>query len=201
MAERQRRPERIRSKCRRSSGRPERSAPPLIERCDDDRKWLVLTRSARIGQGPDVVSRLGIRGGEEQEASRACCFPACMGSTTTEDSSKVRVLSLPKILPSPSLNKVGVLNWVFEAQRPACRCLYRRFSLGLATHSARLEVRMVRVCFPVRLFHSLHHAGLSRRTQRHRNSARSAGRSLWNPSSGSNCVSHRLLSFSCTVFC
>jgi hypothetical protein len=101
--------------------------------------------------------------------SRACCFPACLGSLTTEDSTKTRASSLPPMWPSPSLNKVGVLNWFLEALCPACRCLCLRFDVCLATHPARLEVRMDRVSFPVRLFHSLQHAGLSRRTQRHHN--------------------------------
>jgi Phosphate transporter family len=79
-----------------------------------------------------------------------------------------RAVSLQPTLPSPSLNKVGVLDWVFEARIPACRCLCLRFGFDLTINSARLKVRMDRVSFPVRLFHSRQHAGLSRRTQRHR---------------------------------
>jgi len=47
---------------------------------------------------------------------------------------------------------------------PAHQCLCLRFDYRLTTVPARLEVRMVRYSFPVRLFHSLLHAGLSRRT-------------------------------------
>jgi hypothetical protein len=82
-------------------------------------------------------------------------------------------MSLPAMWPSPSLNKVGVPDWVFEARIPACRCLCLRFGFDLTINSARLKVRMDRVSFPVRLFHSRQHAGLSRRTQRHLNRQRS----------------------------
>ena len=102
--------------------------------------------------------------------SRACCFPACLGSLTTEDSAEARGVSLQPIWPSPSLNKVGALDWFFEARCPACQCLCLRFGFDLTINSARLEVRMDRVSFPVRLFHSRQHAGLSRRSQRHLNS-------------------------------
>src|SRR5207249_9895458 len=39
-----------------------------------------------------------------------------------------------------------------------------RFASSLATGGVRLGVRMGHYSFPVRLFHSRHHAGLSRRT-------------------------------------
>ena len=48
----------------------------------------------------------------------------------------------------------------------ACLCPCRRFACRLAATHARLEVRMVRYSFPVGLFHSLFHAGLSPRTRR-----------------------------------
>ena len=76
-------------------------------------------------------------------------------------------MTLHAIWPSPSVNKVGVLYWVFEARYPACQCLCLRFDVHLAVYPAKLEVRMGRYSFPVRLFHSLQHAGLSRRTHRH----------------------------------
>ena len=75
-------------------------------------------------------------------------------------------MTLHAMLPSPSLNKVGVLYWVFEARYPACQCLCLRFDACLTAYPAKLEVRMGRYSFPVRLSHSLQHAGLSRRTQR-----------------------------------
>jgi hypothetical protein len=68
------------------------------------------------------------------------------------------------MLPSPSDKKIGVLDWVFEAQYPARECLCLRFSPNLTIRTARLKVRMACYSFPAGLFHSLQHAGLSRRT-------------------------------------
>ena len=71
------------------------------------------------------------------------------------------------MLPSPCVHRVGAPNSFFEAQYPAHRCLCLRFACCLTTAYAKLEVGMVRYSFPVRLFHSLLHAGLSRRTDTH----------------------------------
>jgi hypothetical protein len=82
---------------------------------------------------------------------------------------RVRVmlaLSHHPVLPSPCVQKVGTLNWVFEALYLARKCLCLRLACRLTTARPRLEVRMVRYSFPVRLFHSLLHAGLSRRIGR-----------------------------------
>ena len=53
---------------------------------------------------------------------------------------------------------------VFAALYPAHQCLCLCFVPRLTTSHAKLEVRMVRYSFPVRLFHSRLHAGLSRRS-------------------------------------
>jgi hypothetical protein len=66
------------------------------------------------------------------------------------------------MLPSPSLNRVGAPDWVFEALYPAHQCICLRFACCLTTACAKLKVRMDRYSFPARLFHSLLHAGLSR---------------------------------------
>ena len=82
---------------------------------------------------------------------------------------RVRVmlaLSHAPVLPSPYVQKVGTLNWVFEALYLARKCLCLRLACLFATARPRLEVRMVRYSFPVRLLHSLLHAGLSRRIER-----------------------------------
>ena len=75
-------------------------------------------------------------------------------------------LRIPRYCLPSSPKWVGVLNCVFEAQYPARQCLCLRLACRLTTTRPRLEVRMVRYSFPVRLFHSLLHAGLSRRTRR-----------------------------------
>ena len=61
---------------------------------------------------------------------------------------------------------IGSTPWSFSftAQYPACPCPCLRFASSLSTDGARLGVRMGHYSFPVRLFHSRHHAGLSRRT-------------------------------------
>jgi hypothetical protein len=66
--------------------------------------------------------------------------------------------------PSPSDKRIGVPDWVFEALYPACECLCLRFNPYLTIRTARLKVRMVCYSFPAGLFHSLQHAGLSRRS-------------------------------------
>jgi hypothetical protein len=66
--------------------------------------------------------------------------------------------------PSPYAHRVGTPDYLFAAPYPAHFCLYLRFVSRLATDHARLEVKMVRYSFLVRLLHSLLHAGLSRRT-------------------------------------
>src|SRR5947209_16651513 len=61
---------------------------------------------------------------------------------------------------------IGSTPWsfFFTAQYPACPCPCLRFASSLSTDGARLGVRMDHYSFPARLFHSQHHAGLSRRT-------------------------------------
>ena len=75
---------------------------------------------------------------------------------------------LLRVLPSPCVHKVGTPNWFFEAQypRPTNASVYALRPASRQTRT-RLEVMMVRYFFPVRLFHSLLHAGLSRRSDAH----------------------------------
>jgi len=68
------------------------------------------------------------------------------------------------VSPSRRHKRVGTRNEIYEAQYPAHRCLCLRFNYGLTTAPAKLDVRMVRYSFPVRLLHSQPHAGLSRRS-------------------------------------
>ena len=74
------------------------------------------------------------------------------------------VLASPLVWSSPF--DIGSTPWTFSftARYPACPCPCLRFASSLATDGAKLGVRMGHYSFPVRLFHSLHHAGLSRRT-------------------------------------
>jgi hypothetical protein len=68
--------------------------------------------------------------------------------------------------PSHVMDQVGISIYIFEAQYPAHQCPCLRFDGHLAITAAKLGVRMVRYSFPAGLFHSLQHAGLSRRTHK-----------------------------------
>jgi len=114
-----------------------------------------------------LPSRAGLpsqQAGGRFPGSRACCFSACPGPTTTGDSPRPRVYrSIRCCLPlgatrSASPHGFSKLNLL------AHRCLCLRFRPHLAMVTARLEVRMVRYSFPAGLFHPLQHAGLSRRS-------------------------------------
>src|SRR5205823_3791408 len=82
-----------------------------------------------------------------------------------------RTFSLVSGLPSrlsavgcPSLFEPFIGTTPESDSWPACPCPCLRFASSLSTGGARLGVRMGHYSFPVRLFHSRHHAGLSRRT-------------------------------------
>jgi len=87
------------------------------------------------GYSPSRTALLSRQGQRRYPGSRACCFVACPGSTTTGDS-----------------------------PRPRHQCLCLHFGCHLTMAAARLEVRMDRYSFPVGLFHPLQHAGISRRS-------------------------------------
>ena len=103
---------------------------------------------------------------DSAEVSRFSCmkFPRRARGLRLRRAPYVLAIAHAWMLPSPSPNKVGAPDCVFEAQYPAHQCLCLRFVPCLAASYAKLEVRMVRYSFPVRLFHSLLHAGLSRRS-------------------------------------
>ena len=52
-------------------------------------------------------------------------------------------LSHRPMWPSPSVHRIGVPNWVFEAQYPARECLCLHFTPNLTIRTARLKVGMV----------------------------------------------------------
>src|SRR5262245_13709028 len=74
--------------------------------------------------------------------------------------------TVPRVSPEAERMRYRTRLRVFEAQYPARRCPCLRFDKRLAALIAKLEVRTVCYSFPVRLFHSRQHAGLSRRTDR-----------------------------------
>ena len=103
---------------------------------------------------------------DADQVSRFSCmmFPDVRGVSDCAGSPGGFVLASPCVWSSPYA--IGSTPWIcsFTAQYPACPCPYLRFAFSLSTDGARLGVRMGHYSFPVRLFHSLHHAGLPRRT-------------------------------------
>src|SRR6187401_1783235 len=99
--------------------------------------------------------------------SRACSFSACLGSSDYAGSRGGLALCPCSFrLPFQSTRSASRLKFL-EAQYPAHRYLCLRFGCRLATTTAKLEAKMACYSFLVGLFHSLLHAGLSRRTARH----------------------------------
>src|SRR5674476_1320648 len=75
-------------------------------------------------------------------------------------------LSSTMMWPSASPNSVGTpVEIDFAAQYPACLCPCQRFTCSLNGGPRMTRGQVVCYSFPVGLFHSLSHAGLSRRTR------------------------------------
>jgi len=96
-------------------------------------------------------------------------------------------LALPRtpVWPSGCRDTVGALIDIFRSSllrdtQPAYAPV-QRFHGGLAIALAWLGVRMVRYSFPVWLFHSLLHVGLSRRYPRLQSCRRTAGTNGFSP--------------------
>src|SRR6266498_1022262 len=87
---------------------------------------------------------------------------------TAQGSWSARTLPPPSILPSASPNSVGTpVEIDFAARYPACLspCYFFNASPAALRRPAHMRGQVVCYSFPVGLFHSLFHAGLSRRTQ------------------------------------
>src|ERR1019366_1399251 len=97
--------------------------------------------------------------------SRAWSFSACLGSSTPQGRAAL-ALSCDALLPSLQPDAVGSLKrLISELNTQPTDTPVQRFGRSLAAALAWLGARAVRYAFPVRLFHSLLHAGLSRRIQ------------------------------------
>src|SRR5271167_958750 len=103
---------------------------------------------------------------QRSPGSRACCFSACAGSSTTQDRLLARVYRETAVLPSSNQERVGVLVLRFsKLNSPAHR--YPLSTLQAASRDATCKTEGqdgVAGSFLVGLFHSLQHAGLARRT-------------------------------------
>src|ERR1039458_1581133 len=91
-------------------------------------------------------------------------FPDVRGVFDCAGSRGDFVLAPPLVWSSPFVTGSTPWSFSFTAQYPACPCPCLRFAFSLSTEGARLGVGMGHYSFLVRLFHSRHHAGLSRRT-------------------------------------
>ena len=121
--------------------------------------WVVRLSPSPTGLPPHCAA-------DADQVSRFSCmmFPDVRGVSDCAGSPVVFVFAPTFVWSSPFV--IGSTPWSFSftAQYPACPCPCLRFASSLSTGGARLGVRMGHYSFPVRLFHSRHHAGLSRRT-------------------------------------
>src|SRR5436309_10372764 len=121
--------------------------------------WVVRLSPSPTGLPPHCAA-------DADQVSRFSCmmFPDVRGVSDCAGSPVVFVFAPTFVWSSPFV--IGSTPWSFSftAQYPACPCPCLRFASSLSTDGARLGVRMGHYSFPVRLFHSRHHAGLSRRT-------------------------------------
>src|ERR1017187_8878915 len=99
--------------------------------------------------------------------SRAWSFSACLGSSTPQGRTTLALFACGTLLPSRQSDAVGSLHPLISElnTQPTGTPVQRFKSILAATALAWLGARVVRYTFPVRLFHSLLHAGLSRRFQ------------------------------------
>jgi hypothetical protein len=88
---------------------------------------------------------------------------ACLGSTTTQGSRHPRACACLDVA-FPFTQQGQHPGLCFRSSIPCPPVPLFTLRSCLTTGNAKLEVRMVRYSFPVRLFHSLLHAGLSRRS-------------------------------------
>ena len=105
---------------------PKRARPPCG--FTPSRTGLVPSRAEALQRSP---------------GSRACCFSACAGSSTTQDRLLARDYRETAVLPSSNQERVGVLVLRFsKLNSPAHRYPCLRFGRHLAMSPARLRAKM-----------------------------------------------------------
>jgi len=154
------------------SGLPSRlsavGCPPLFEpfigTMPESDPWTACLWVVRLSPSPTGLRPNGAT--EADLVSRFSCmmFLDVRGVSDCAGSRGGIVIAPLPVWSSPFV--IGSTPWSisFTAQYPACPCPGIRFTSNLSTGGAKLGVRMGHYSFPVRLFHSRHHAGLSRRT-------------------------------------
>ena len=124
----------------------------------------------------------GLSPSEVNEASRFSCMMFLDVRAVSDCSGTYAdfVLAPPLVLLSPFVTGSAPWSFSFTALYPARPCHGLRFTCCFTAAGAKLVVRMGHYSFPVRLFHSRHHAGLSRRTT-NPISFRAARLTIWSP--------------------
>jgi hypothetical protein len=110
-----------------------------------------------------LPARLLSRAVTGSPGSRAGSFSACLGSSSPRGRASL-ALARDALLPSVLSDAVGSPHHtISELNTQPTDTPVQRFKCGLTTALTWLGARVVCYAFPVRLFHSLLHAGLSRR--------------------------------------
>ena len=137
---------------------------PFIGTTPKSDSWPALPWVVRLSPFPTGLPLTCAADADQVSRFSCMMFPDVRGVSACAGSPGGFVLASPCVWSSPYA--IGSTPWIcsFTAQYPACPCPYLRFAFSLSTDGARLGVRMGHYSFPVRLFHSLHHAGLPRRT-------------------------------------
>ena len=137
---------------------------PFIGTMPKSDSWPALPWVVRLSPFPTGLPLTCATDADQVSRFSCMMFPDVRGVSDCAGSPGGFVLASPCVWSSPYA--IGSTPWIcsFTAQYPACPCPYLRFAFSLSTDGARLGVRMGHYSFPVRLFHSLHHAGLPRRT-------------------------------------
>src|ERR1019366_8426975 len=118
------------------------------------------------GSGPSRTGLLA-QTPKRSPGSRACSFSACLGSTTTRDHSPTRA-TVGACVAFPHCPQGRHPGLGFRSSIPCPLIPLSTLRRQPRDCLRKTRGQAVRYSFPVRLFHPLLHAGLSRRTVRYR---------------------------------
>src|SRR5712691_10483985 len=136
---------------------------PFLGTTPQSDSWPACLWVVRPWPSPTGLSPLGAADADQVSRFSCMMFLDVRGVSDCAGSREGFVVAPPFVWSSPFV--IGSTPWSlsFTAPYPACPCPCLRFASSLSTGGARLGVRMGHSSFPVRLLHSRHHAGLSRR--------------------------------------
>ena len=134
------------------------------------RSLCPVSTSFQFVLGGLMISELSLnpQGGEQGSANHGTWQPrsACLGSTTTRDHAPAR-LTVGACVAFPSGKSVGIPIYGFRSSIPCPLMPLSTLRRQPRDCLRKTQSQADRYPFPVRLFHSLLHAGLSRRTTWH----------------------------------